>query len=760
MRITLLGPVAVIDGTTSVAVGGPRVKALLALLALEVGRTVPATRLIDAIWADAPPTDPGNALQTLVKRLRAVLGRSAVQARSGGYRLAVDPAAVDAHRFVSLVSEARRLAASDQAERAIPVLVDAVALRQGPALSDLADHPALAAAAVPLDEAGLGAVELLADCYRLLGRAPDSIPLLTAETAAHPLRESLVVRLMTALAAGGRRSEALTLYQRTRDRLADELGVSPSAALGEYFLDLLREGDEAAQTLFPAVPTNLPRPLTTFVGREAEVGAVTSRLAASALVTLTGPGGTGKTRLATEAAARMSAGFPDGVWLVELAGITDAAVVRGAVLLAVGAGDADAADADSAVAAALRDRRALLVLDNCEHLLSGVAVLVQTILDRCPGLRVLATSREPLGLGAENVLPVQPLEAAPIGADPEQAARFPAVRLFLDRAAQARPGFTLDPDNCAAVCAICRDLDGMPLALELAATRMRSMTPADLRDRLADRFAVLTGRRGVAPRHRSLRAVVAWSWDLLDDTERELARGVSVFAGGTTAEAVASVFGADAVLTLASLVDKSFVQWDGSRYRMLETIRAFAHEDLATTGGLHEASRRHAEYFTELAETAEPALRTADQQRWLTRLGAEHDNFLAALDWSVRASRTAIALRLFGSFSWYLLARDLRIALLSWRPRVLSLLPDGPPTGLTSAYLACAYAGDPQELLSPSHWNRMLREGFPARYRQASTEPHPPHPLFTLVMAHHDTDGTGPEALDALAGSTDQSLPG
>jgi predicted ATPase/DNA-binding SARP family transcriptional activator len=777
MRIAVLGPVtASTDDGTPLAVGGPRVRALLALLALEAGSPVPVPRLMDVIWGRDRPADVTNALHTLVKRLRQACGRDTVAARSGGYVLAVAPGDVDAHRFAALTAHARQQAADNLLDEAVRTLDLALAQWSGPALADLAGQGALAAVAHRLDEARLGAVELLADCRHALGRDAESVADLTAHAATDPLRESLIARLMVALTAAGRRSQALALYQNTRETLAEELGIDPGEELATTYLDILREESPALAQAKSALPeaapqpgprAPLPRALTSFVGRERELDAISTLVPYTPLLTLTGPGGSGKTRLAVEAATALAARFPDGVRLVELAGVTDSALVDGAALAALDIRDDNREPDDTrtvaeVIADALVRKRMLLILDNCEHVLAGVAQLVETLLRLCPDGRILATSREPLDVPGERLLPVPALALAPFDADLEQTAQSSAVRLFTDRAAAVRPGFVLDTGNCAAVSAICHELDGLPLALELAATRMRALTPADLAAGLADRFGLLAaGPRTAAPRHRSLRAVVEWSWDLLTDGERDLARRLSVFAGGLTAETAREVYGPGAVATLASLVDKSFVHWDGARYRMLETIRAFAGEDLAASGGLAEAALRQATFVAGLVEKAEPALRTAGQPQWIARLAAEHDNCVTALDWAVRTGEAALALRVFGSMSWYLLLRGLRVELSTWRDRVLSLVPDGPPPGLASAYLAAAHAADLQDYLDPERWDGLSAPAgrFAEMYRRAVQEARKPHPMFTIVMALYDPGSAGQRASEQLSGLVGSSDP-
>ncbi|KAA2260443.1 AfsR/SARP family transcriptional regulator [Solihabitans fulvus] len=763
MRVAMLGPVTAFgaDGAP-LRVGGPRVRALLALLALEPGKAVSAERLIDAIWAGAPPANAANALQTLVKRLRAALAPArVVEARAPGYALAVDPDDVDAHRFARLLAEGARLLADGAADRAAIALDAALALWRGQAVADLADFPQLIAGATLLDEQRLGAVEARADAYLALGRAAEVVRELSAEAAAHPLRETVAARLITALAAAGRRPEALEVFLRTKGTLCEELGVDPSPALTDAYLAALRDRPCPARE---RPTTNLRGRLTSFVGRAAEVDRIGGLLGTSRLLTLVGPGGAGKTRLAGEVAARLTERWPDGCWLVELAAVADSASVVNAVSAAIGFGEHTETPNPNPVeqlAAVLAGKRLLLVVDNCEHVVAGAAALVEELLARCPGLTVLATSREPLGVDGEVLCPVPPLEVAPDGATAQEAARFAAVRLFVDRASAARPGFVLDEDNCAAVCAICHRLDGMPLAIELAAARLRAMSPGQIADRLDDRFRLLTsGARTALPRHQTLRAVVAWSWDLLTEPEQILARRLSVFVGGATLEGAERVCGGDVLDALPSLVDKSLVELDGDRYRMLETIRAYAAEELAARDDAAALAKAHAAYFRDLAELAEPALRTANQDDWFARLAAEHDNCVAALGWAVRDRDTALALRLCGALVWYWLPRGFRTEAELWRRRVLDLAGGGPPAGLTAAYLACSYACCLPEYTG---WSPARRLGgsavaFGRLHHRARAEDRPPNPVFTALTAVWANEAGDPSAFQECVRSPDQWL--
>ncbi|MEV1202105.1 AfsR/SARP family transcriptional regulator, partial [Microbispora rosea] len=522
MRVRLLGALEVLDDDGApVAVAGTRVRALLAVLALRPGRLVPADRLVDALWEDDPPANASNALQTLVKRLRAALGRpGAVLWRDGGYVLGVEPAQVDSHVFTALTLPYATGALPDRmADGEVPgaelddacaELEEALALWRGPALADLRAVSYLAAAAARLEERRLAAVEARAAAHLALGREVD----LSAEAAAHPLRERLSALAMRALARSGRQAAALALYERVRRALADELGVDPGPELRAAHLDVLRgQQDPAAPSPskkhIPGTPgTGVPgtragrvwAPPTTFVGREEEVTHLAALLRDSRLVTVVGPGGAGKTRLAVETALRAADLTGEGAWLAELASVTDAADVVRAVLETLGAdaeprvgGDwrRDPQDPAERLVAALSGREPLLILDNCEHVIDAAAGLAELVLRRCPGVRVLATSREPLGVPGETLAPIPPLGLPPEGVTsvtPREAGEYPAVRLLVDRARAVSPGFALDEHTTPHVVTICRRLDGMPLAIELAAARIRALGPERLAARIDDRF--------------------------------------------------------------------------------------------------------------------------------------------------------------------------------------------------------------------------------------------------------------------------------
>ncbi|MER7730932.1 BTAD domain-containing putative transcriptional regulator [Streptomyces erythrochromogenes] len=680
MRISMLGALDVRgeDGS-GVGVGGTRLRALLILLALEPGRVVASELLIDGIWAEEPPAGAANALQALVSRLRRALPGAAVESHPAGYRLLVEPDAVDVVRFERLASEGRGALARDP-EAAARVLREALALWRGPALLDVAGSDSFRAPVTRLSQLRTAVLEDRIEADLRLGRGRELTAELAALVAEHPLRERLVGALMRALVAAGRPAEALTAYAAAREALAEELGADPSPELSALHTAVLRgevpagaaPAPHAAEHPSPAVrsappaptpPTNLRSGLASFVGRDEDLAHVASLMGAFRLTTLTGPGGAGKTRLAVQSARPLLDRFPDGVWLVELAPLDAEADVAPAVLNALALREHGAAAGDplDRLAAALRTRTALIVLDNCEHLVEAAAALADRLLGECPGLRILATSREPLGLTGEALWPVRPLALPPADADAAQALSYAAVRLLNDRAAAARSGFAVTEETAAAVTRICRALDGMPLAIELAAARLRTMSAEQLAARLDDRFRVLTSGARSAPRqHRTLRAVVDWSWELLTEPERALLRRLAAFPGGATAEAAEEVCTGgpveayDVLDLVTSLADKSLLVTDGDgRYRMLETIRAYGLERLAEAGEEEAVRRAHAAYFTGLARAADPYLRRSEQLQWLARLTAEHDNLSAAVRGAIAAGDARAAVRLVAAAGWY-----------------------------------------------------------------------------------------------------------
>ncbi|MFD7260749.1 BTAD domain-containing putative transcriptional regulator [Streptomyces sp. NPDC059874] len=814
MRYLILGFTEARDETGApLPIGGARLRALLAALALRAGGPVPVAVLVDEVWGDDPPLDATAALQALVARLRRALGgRDTVHTDpAGGYRLAADRDDIDLHRFTRLAARGAQELAADPATAA-RTLRTALALWRGPALAGLPEPGRTAHAAGPEARRDAALRDRIEADLRSGACAPAAVlPDIEALIRQHPYDETLRAQQLRALRAAGRPADALAAYERTRRTLSDALGTDPGPELAALHAELLHphhppalkptttharkpettpghtpgprpepgHGPEQAYVPEPdRGPKSDPRPepeqayvpdpdhgpkpgprpepghgpeqayvpepghgpkpgprpepeegyvpepgvglgpdsprprppeargnlrprLTSFVGREPELAALREDLAHLRLVTLTGPGGSGKTRLAEHAAAA----HPETGWIVELARLDHPAAVPGAALSALGLRENSlvardntaAADPTTQLVEHCAHRSLLLVLDNCEHVIGAAAELAERLLTHCPGVRILATSREPLGVPGETLRPVEPLP-------PDHA-----HRLFAERGASARPGFRTG-DDPAAVTEICARLDGLPLAIELAAARLRLLTPRQIADRLDDRFRLLTsGARTVLPRQQTLRAVVDWSWDLLDEPERAVLRRLSVFAGGwdlAAAEAVCADLPYEAADVLGSLVDKSLVLAEPDdaghphphvmRYRMLETIHEYATERAAAhPADTRVAAGRHAAHYLALAEEAEPLIRSAAQLPWIRRVETELDNLRAALHTTTTAEDPApspapapAAQRLVLALGWFWWLRNYRTEGAEWTARALALTPADLPEG-SPAYL-CA----------------------------------------------------------------------
>ncbi|WP_231954672.1 AfsR/SARP family transcriptional regulator [Actinoplanes derwentensis] len=700
LAVALFGGVRVDRGGSGIPIPGTRLRGLVTRLAVAGGRAVAPAVLVEALWPEDRPADPVNALQSLVSRFRRIAGADAVAQSEGGYRLVAGD--VDVIRFERLAAAGReRLRGGDLAV-AVQTLGEAAGLARGPVAAELADVAPAHAVRLARDVVEVGAD--LAEAEIGLGRGDRAAARLTGLVAEYPIDERFAGLLIDALAAQGRQGDALAVYERIRAGLADQLGADPGVALRERHVRLLRgdapattgsaggnrpaprtgrppvlpRGDwpEAGGVAVPVkgdggsagvAPTNLPASLTRFVGREDDLARVDRLLAGGRLVTVTGPGGAGKTRLATEAAWRHAADHPDGTWLIDLASVTEPAKVGAAVVAAAGLrGSAlfetggrvrpEGRDDLDVLADRLSGRRILLVVDNCEHLIDAVAFLVSALLVRCPQLRVLATSREPLAVDGEALVPLGPLGLPEPDDASDRASASAAVRLFAERAAAVRPGFTVDDGTVRDVVRIVRALDGLPLALELAAARLRTLGLPELAAGLSDRFRLLTsGSRTAQPRHRTLRAVIAWSWDLLTDQERALAERVAVLPGGVAAGSAAAIGSGDVPELLAALVDRSILQLgpEAGRYRMLETLREYGIERLAEQGILDEVRDVAAGYLAALVAGYDARLRTADQVAALRAFRAEYDNVLAALRHYCDAGNARAAVALALDLTWY-----------------------------------------------------------------------------------------------------------
>jgi predicted ATPase/DNA-binding SARP family transcriptional activator len=641
----------------SVGLGGPKPRLLLAALLAHEGRSVSTDGLIDTLWGDHPPVTATKTLQKYVSLLRKELGNTLVTRRDG-YAIDVASDQVDARRFEVLLTSA---------ESALPVerielLEEALALWRGEPFPELADSTVGTTEATRLSELRMSAIEDLIEA-RLEVRDHDAIVgRLEALTAEHPFRERLWGQLMLALYRSGRQSEALNTYQRLRSILGEELGIEPSTELSQLEERILLHDPSLAPADTDATQHNLPSALTTFVGRAVEMDEIGDLLSKGRLVTVLGPAGSGKTRLAVELARSLLSDYTEGgVWFVDLAPVSSPDQVADAIAKSLGVGQLANRPTDEVLAGYLARRRLLLILDNCEHLVARVATVADRLLRVSPDLVVLATSRERLGVTGEIIYDLAPL---PYPGESEMVTEeFDGVRLFLERARAVSRDDELD-SNRAAVGEVVRRLDGIPLALELAAARVRTLGLSELRDRLDDRFAVLISPSHAGlDRHVTLRAAVDWSYQLLDDAEQTLFRRLSVFRGGFTLAAVGEVCDFDSVRPssiaglVGELVDKSLVSVGASRagsrrYYLLETLREFGHMvlDSSEVGTLRDA---HADYFCKFAEHAANHLQGPEQTLWLEALRADHDNLRKALRWAATTSpETAVRLAIAMSRFW------------------------------------------------------------------------------------------------------------
>ncbi|WP_344307633.1 BTAD domain-containing putative transcriptional regulator [Fodinicola feengrottensis] len=629
MRFGVLGPLAVwtVDGLP-VRVPEVKVRALLADLLVHAGHPVSADRLADDLWGDRLPANPANSLQTKVSQLRRALaphGRELVGYEPAGYVLRTS--AVDVLRFQELL---RQAAENADVRGKVALLTEALALWRGPALADFADEEFARPAIVRWQEQRLTAYEDRAQASLLLAEAGTVADELAPWVAVHPFRELLRALHLRALDAVGRRREALDSYRELRKRMVDELGIEPGPEVVAAHQAILEQAPVR-------VRTNLPASVSALVGRDDARDTVRRLLETSRLVTLTGPGGVGKTALALETARQLE--FPDGCWWVEWAAVERDAPEAVLVDVVLAALDIRSGSLDDV----LRSR--LLVLDNCEHVIESAAHLIARLLAVAPDVRVLATSREPLGIAGERVWAVPPL--------PESS----AMELFVARATAAAPEFSLNADDEPTLAAICQRLEGIALAVELAATRVRALGVAELAARLDPFLTLANGKRDVPARQRTLRAVIDWSWELLSDPERAVLRRLAVHADGcalSAAEAVCSgegVENGEVVDLLARLIDRSLVVVAGARYRLLESVAAYGREQLGAEAV--RTCQKHLAYYLSLAERAALELRGSQQRQWLSRLDVEAANLRAALDFAVQQGEVDTALRLVNALAWY-----------------------------------------------------------------------------------------------------------
>ena len=664
LEIRLLGPFEVFVRGRPAEVTGPRRRALLALLALRGGRMVPVEVLVDALWGAEVPAAPRNAVQHHVSRLRAALGAESIVAAPDVYALAA--ATVDALRFEELLARARSARRAGDAGQAAELVASALALWRGWPLQGLPDGTWVGAEAARLEALRIDALEEQFDAALALGGHTEVVGRIRQVLEEHPFRERLWGQLMLALYRDGRQAEALEAFGQARRVLAEQLGIEPGPGLQRLQAAILAH-DSALASIPAAVAARgrLPAAVTSFVGRQQALAEAAELVGRHRLVTLVGPPGVGKSRLALEVARAVEHDFGGGVWFVELARAGRPADVARVVARTLDArGPTSSRDSLARVVQRLRQANVLLVLDGCEPVIEEAARVAAGVLAECPGVRVLATSREVLHLTGEVRLVVAPLAVPAAGADAAELSASESVWLFLDRARASRPGLPLTEDRLALAAEICRRVDGLPLAIELAAARVSVLGLREILSALESRrplFVEARDRRAVPQRY--LRTVVAWSHDLLHADEKVLLHQLAVFRGGAALSAVVAIAGrgqldaAKVTQLLGALVDKSILTAsfpDGAaRYDLLDTVREYALEQMAKASSLRAAQLGHAEYFATVADAARTELRGPDWLACTRRLELEHDNLWAALAYARDAPDPAIAVRLGAGLGWY-----------------------------------------------------------------------------------------------------------
>ncbi len=660
MEVRILGPLEVLDDDGApVDVGGARPRTLLLDLALADGRPVPADRLLEDVWSGehAPAR---NGLQVHVSRLRKALGEDRIATRGGGYALDLPRDALDAACFERLAVEGRAALHAGDAAAAATLLRDALSLWRGDALVDFADNDFARPVITRLEESRFATIEDRVDADLALGRHVELIGELEALVQEHPLRERLWAQLMTALYRAGRQADALRAYQRARTVLAEQVGIDPGPALRELEQAVLRQDPTLASLPHPPPQvarstTNLPTSTTTLIGRTTEIAAAVALVREHRITTVVGPGGVGKTRLAIEAGRLLLPDFEDGVYIADLAPVGDAAGVAHAIAARLGVevefGEGASSNLRERLREFLRERDVLLILDNCEHVVALAAEIAEDLVGQSAALRVLTTSREPLMITGEVLWPLAPLEMRD------------AVGLFMERAHAAAPSFEATHASPETVRALCERLDCLPLAIELAAARMRAFTPDDLLNRLDDRFRLLTaGARTALPRQQTLRAVIDWSYDLLFDDERRVFERISLFAGhfGVAAAeeicADATIEKNDIAELLARLVDRSLVTTRrtarGVDFRLLQTLAHYGRECLERSGDANATRTRHARYVASLVDVPSEA-HGMPEANWYGVIGEWLDDVRIAMEWAIACSDADIACAIAGGLGWY-----------------------------------------------------------------------------------------------------------
>jgi predicted ATPase/DNA-binding SARP family transcriptional activator len=689
LRVGLLGPVEVIDDQgAAVSLASSRQRLLLAGLCLRAGEFVGSDWLVELLWSGALPEDPTAALQSQMSRLRRRLGPGVpVTTIPGGYRMEA-PEIVDAIQFRRLAVEA-----SSRRGRDAPAALDAVlgtldaalALWRGRPLADL-DHPLLDhdVSSLVQDYAAVAEKRIVALIEK--GAHSEAVAAAKKLSKTEPFRESLVALHMEALARAGRPSDALDVYERFRRTLAHELGLDPSTELREAHRRVLATSTDPVRRALPVEPR------TSLVGRDDTVATLVELLSDPGLVTLTGPGGVGKTRLAVRAAHTVETNYRDGVWFCDLSSVPSGGSVPAAVAPTLGVDPQPGNPLEDLVVEFLRPRQALVVLDNCEHVIDSAATLVSRTLAAAPRVTVLATSRERLRLPGEHRLPVYPLPTE------HSSARGPAVQLFCDRALAADPTFTLGAADTD-VAELCQMLGGLPLAIEIAAARVAARSPADLRAELHARGGQLPAERGRPRRHASLHAIVAWSAELLDPESRAVFERLAVFAGGWQADAAAAIAEGDCADQIEDVLDhlsecsliSAVTTLGRTRWNMLDPVRDYADHELDRHDHSFAARDRHAEFFADFAEQATVGLLGQAERHWADQLTVEMHNLRSAHRWLIDNNRVRTSLTLVSScYPWVFAGAPAEVA--GWAREAAERFADTDDPKLVGA-LATAAAG-------------------------------------------------------------------
>ncbi len=636
MRFEILGPLRALDGDAEIELGGPRQQRVLALLLAAAPQSVSVDCLVDEVWGEEPPATASHVVRTYISNLRKALGERVV---SDGqhYRISLNGDSVDAVEFSGALDQARMLFSADPV-RVAGLLRDSALLWRGRPFDQLSDDaPMLARRATALDEERIQSTQLLMEAELALGHHERVLPELEALAREYPLREGLHRVLMVALYRSDRQAEALRVGWRLRNALVEELGIEPSIETRTLEDRILVQD----ATLDVRPPTNLPAFVSSFLGRRREMAEVSKLLDVDRLVTLVGVGGVGKTRLARQVAYELLDHYPDGVWWVDLAALTRGGNAAAKTAEVLGLADQPGVDSVALLSRYLARRRILLVLDNCEHVVEGVARLATDVLEAADGLTVLATSRRPLHTAGEvrYLVPSMSLPMGVLGASD-------AERLFVERATRVDRQFTATNEVAGDVAEICRVLEGLPLAIEMAAAHVNALSPAGIARRSAAQLDLSNRDTSAPERHRSLAATVAWSYDLLTPGQQVLFDRLSVFVGSFDLPAATAVAGwdpleaADMTVDLEALVDASMVTVEPTRggqtrYRLLETLRAYGRERLVPRGESEAMALRHSRYFLEMAETSAEAWLTPDHPAAAATMAAAHDDLLSGLEWSL-----------------------------------------------------------------------------------------------------------------------------